>query len=90
MVPQPLLNRFSCTNAFSRMLQLHLVDRGLRAFSSGLSKTNGPDSSNALIAQWAMKIVCDSLGSITRVSPQDAGAVVQIMATYDEEGLWRR
>lgn len=72
------------------MLQLHLVDRGLRAFCSGLSKTNGPDSSNALFAQWAMKIVCDSLGSIPRVSPQDAGAVVQIMATYEEEGLWRR
>jgi len=71
------------------MSKLHLVERGLRAFHSGLSKIDGSDSSKPIVAQWAVKIVCDSLVSIPKVLPQDAGAVVRTIAAYEDEGLWR-
>ena len=71
------------------MSKLHLVDRGLRAFRSGLPKIDEPDSNKPIVAQWAVKIVCNSFGSFTKVLAQDAGAVVRTMATFEDEDLWK-
>ncbi|OAL36412.1 hypothetical protein AYO20_04308 [Fonsecaea nubica] len=78
---------------FSRISKLHLVDRGLRAFRSGVrSGSAEPDSQERLesaVHQWAVDTLCKALNSITEVLPQDAGAVVQIMDTYGDTKLWK-
>ncbi|KIX97549.1 uncharacterized protein Z520_07002 [Fonsecaea multimorphosa CBS 102226] len=82
-----------CTEACSRISKLHLVDRGLRAFRSGISGAVQPDASKTsegAVYQWAVDILCKVLNSIAEVSPKDAGAVVQIMDTYEDEILWER
>ncbi|OAP58935.1 hypothetical protein AYL99_06232 [Fonsecaea erecta] len=81
------------TEAFSRMSKLHLVDRGLRAFRSGVSKAAQPDTtrkSGDAVHKWAVATLRTALDSIKKVSAKDAGAVVQIMAAYEDKPLWKR
>lgn len=84
---------FSCTEAFSRTSKLHLVDRGLRAYRSGIPSADQPDASKTsegAVYKWAVDTLCEVLNSTIEVLPQDAGAVVQIMDTYEDERLWKR
>ena len=76
--------------AFSRMSKLHLVDRGLCAFRSGVSgslRADTCEASESVVYQW-VNVLCKALGSIHEVLPQDAGAVVQIVGGYvDKKAL---
>ena len=91
--PTSTKSYFSCTEAFSRISKLHLVDRRLRAFRSGIPSADQPDASKTsedAVYQWAVDTLCEALNSITEVLPKDAGAVVRIMDTYEDERLWKR
>ncbi|KAJ4581247.1 hypothetical protein HRR81_000288 [Exophiala dermatitidis] len=79
-----------CMEAFCRIPKLRLVNRGLRAFWSGLSSdTLRPQSSIESVHRWAVEILCKVLRSIAMVSPEDAGAVVQLLDLYRDEAVWK-
>ena len=88
-----LNDKNSATEAFSCISTLHLVDRGMRAFLFGIFSAVQPDAietSEDAVCQWAVGIICKALDSITKVLPEDAGAVIQIISTYEDERVYTR
>ena len=75
------------------MSKLHLVHRALQGFRSGVSDTIRADTSrtsDSVVCQWAVNILCKTLKAIDTIFAQDAGAVIQILDAYEDESLWRR